>query len=282
MKTMSKIMKSLVASALAVGLALTIQTADAGRGSSVGSVYNAINSGGSDAIISELERAEKIICAQCVDMVVPLLDHDDYRVREVAAWWVSKRPNLAELVTADSLDKLATGTTIEARNAADAVGTFRHPRVVTALSNTLDRSDLGSEARLAVTRALGTIGHPAGAPAVERSMQDPDPTVRFTALTAWQLIRHRTAASGAVALLNDSDLKVRRQATALMGVYKMDSTREALEAQLQDPDPGVRRNAAWSLGQIGSVGSRDALIAATNDESGLVRRVASASLGMLR
>jgi HEAT repeat protein len=267
---------------LTVGLALGIQTADAGTGATAGSIYNAINSGGSDAIISELERAEKLICAQCVDMVLPLLGDDDYRVREVAAWWVAKRPSLALIVTEQSLDNLVTGDSVSVRNAADAIGTFRHPRVVSALTQTLNRSDIDAEARLAVTRALGTIGHPAGADAVERSMQDPDPTVRFTALTAWQLIRHRTEALGAVALLNDSDLKVRRQATALMGVYKMDSTREALEAQLQDPDPGVRRNAAWSLGQIGDADSREALLAATNDESGLVRRVASASLGMLR
>src|SRR5678816_590786 len=63
----------------------------AGRGSSPGAIQSAIASGGVDAIQSELERAEHLVCPSCVRMVRPLLDHPDQRVRQVAAWWLGRR-----------------------------------------------------------------------------------------------------------------------------------------------------------------------------------------------
>jgi len=51
----------------------------AGRGSSPGAIQSAIASGGVDAIQSELERAEHLVCPSCVRMVRPLLDHPDQR-----------------------------------------------------------------------------------------------------------------------------------------------------------------------------------------------------------
>ena len=282
MKTKKNIMKTFVSSVLAVGLALSVNAASAGTGSSLTSVDNAIRSGGADAIISELERAERLVCPGCVDRVMTLLDHDDYRVREVAAWWFSKRPAQKAELTERSIAYLQVGTAIEARNSADILGTFRDPVAIPTLAVALSRSELNADARLAITRALGTIGHISADPAIAQAMQDSDPKVRFQALTAWQLIRHQKDAGLAATLLSDNDVQVRRKASALLGVYKASDARQALEAQLSDSDPGVRRNAAWSLGRIGDAASRQALIQATQDESGLVRRVATVSLGMLR
>jgi len=282
MKSNKRIMKTFVSSVLALGMALSVSVASAGTGSSLSAVDSAIRSGGADAIISELERAEKLVCYGCVDRVMPLLDHDDYRVREAAAWWFSKRASLKAELTERSLAYLQVGTSVQARNSADIVGTFRDPVAVPTLAMALSRSDIDAGARLAITRALGTIGHMSANPAIAQAMQDSDPTVRFEALSAWQAIRNQTNAGLANTLLSDPDLKVRRQATAIVGVYRDANTRLALEANLSDPDAGVRRNAAWSLGRIGDAASREALLTATNDESGLVRRVARVSLGMLR
>src|SRR5688572_19927169 len=71
----------------------------AGRGSSTSQIKSAIRSGNADAIISELERAERLVCGACIDPVMELLDHDDYRVREAAAWWFARRPSLKAYLT---------------------------------------------------------------------------------------------------------------------------------------------------------------------------------------
>ena len=65
--------------------------ARAGRGSSPQAVVTAIASGSEDAIKAELERAEHLVCAACVDYVLPLIDSGDAQIRDVAAWWLVRR-----------------------------------------------------------------------------------------------------------------------------------------------------------------------------------------------
>src|SRR5215211_7828833 len=77
-----------VAAALVFSLA---SPAVAGRGSSAGAIQRAISSGSVDAIQSELERAESLVCPSCIKLVRPLMDHPDRRVRQVAAWWLGRR-----------------------------------------------------------------------------------------------------------------------------------------------------------------------------------------------
>src|SRR5689334_6475161 len=96
----------------------------AGRGSSPGAIRSAIASGGVDAIQSELERAEHLVCPSCVPMVRPLLDHPDQRVRQVAAWWLGRRGLQNDLY--DTMNARLMGSdAIAARNAADVLGSLR-------------------------------------------------------------------------------------------------------------------------------------------------------------
>jgi hypothetical protein len=67
-----------------VALLLAAAPALAGRGSSPGAIASAIDSNSVDAIASELERAEHLVCPSCVRLVRPLLDHGDRRVRQLA------------------------------------------------------------------------------------------------------------------------------------------------------------------------------------------------------
>src|SRR5436305_6123354 len=97
---------------LVVAVMLIAGPALAGRGSSPGAIQSAIASDSVDAIASELERAEHLVCSSCVPMVRPLLDHPDRRVRQVAAWWLARRGLTQDLITTMS-GRLGSGDPIK-------------------------------------------------------------------------------------------------------------------------------------------------------------------------
>jgi HEAT repeat protein len=278
----------LTASALAATAALAVSIslaapAHAGRGASAATVERAIQSNVPSAIIGEIERAEYLWCgSRCIDAVMALLDHPDYSVREVAAWWFARRPAQRREIAERAAAYLAGNDSVLARNAADALGTFRHPDAIAPLAAAAARADLAPEARHAAVRALGTIGDLAAAPAIARAMGDADAEVRAEAVRAWLALRGQRSAAPVVALVADADPLVRREASAVVGNLRAGDARLELERRLaEDLDSSVRRNAAWALGRIGDPRSRAALEAATGDASGLVRGVARAALAEL-
>jgi HEAT repeat protein len=258
----------------AAGVSLAPRVAHAGRGSSYGQIMTAIRTGNADVIISELERAERLPCGSCVEPVMALIDSEDYRVREVAAWWFARRPaqktELIDVATA----RLYADDSVLARNAADVLGTFRLKSSLPVLAMAAARTDLAPEARVAAVRAIGTISHPDG----------PDASVRVEAVRSYRFMRGTPDGAPLVALLSDASAEVRREAAAAMGHFKTPAARAALETIVAgDTDELARRNAAWSLGEIGSAASRAVLTqAVANDASSLVRGVAKASLTRLR
>ncbi|HUQ02615.1 MAG TPA: HEAT repeat domain-containing protein [Kofleriaceae bacterium] len=271
-----------LAAAVAGLLAVGGGTAEAGRGGSAARIQNAVATGSVDAIIAELERSERLICDACTPTVLDLLDHDRYELREAAAWWIARRPVLKTQLNERSTADLAGSDSHLARNAADVLGTFRHPQAVPALSAAVVRGDLAPEARMAAARALGTIGHRSANTALQAAMRDGDATVRFAAATSWLQIRKQAAAGPVIGLIADSDATVRAKAAGIVGELRDGAGRQALEAALAgDADPNVRRNAAWALGRIKDSASRAALTAATTDASPLVRQTAKAALAGL-
>ena len=276
MKTMNTLFAAAAIATLTLG---TGSVAEAGTGGSTGRIINAYNTGSSTAVIAELERAEGLVCGGCIEAVMTMLDDDRYDVREAAAWWFARRPAQKRELSDRSIAYLYGNDSVQARNAADMLGAFRHPVAIEALSQAATRSDLSAEARAHAVRALGIIAHMDANPALAAAMNDSDATVRLEALTAWLDVRHQPDAAPAVALIDDPDLMVRRKATAVVGGLKDVEARVSLEAVLaSDPDPAVRRNAAWALGEIGDPAARPAVQAATEDSSSLVRRTATAAL----
>jgi HEAT repeat protein len=263
---------------------LASSTAFAGRGSSYGQVKGAIATGNADVIISELERAERLMCVACAEPVMELLDHDDYRIREVAAWWIARRPVLKAEVRDLATARLYADDGVLARNAADALGTFRHPGALPALRQATTRQDFPAMTRAAAVQAIGTIGAPEGRAAVVGAFADPAPEVRIAALRAYDALRGTADGVAVVPLLADADVEVRREAARTVGQAAPAAARVELERLLaSDSDAFVRRNAAWSLGRVGDAASRPALeAAALNDASSLVRSVAKASISRLR
>lgn len=279
-------MKNIALKVAAVGLlglaSLVPSVALAGKGGSAAAIQAAVASRSVDAIIAEVERSESLICPDCLDTMTALTEDSRYAVREVAAWWFARRPALKDMLATQFLDDLPKGDTIKVRNAADFLGSTRTLSSLPQLRTAMHRSDLGVEARLALVRAAGVMGHTGGNEVLTTGMADGDAGVRAAAVVAWRDMLGQNNAQPVVALLGDSDANVRAQAAAVVGAMGEQTGRVALEGLVVgDPDPVVRRNAAWGLGQLGNASSAAALSRAAGDASGLVRGVARAALAQL-
>jgi HEAT repeat protein len=268
--------------AAVTALMLAASPAYAGKGGSAGLIRSAVQSGSVDAIIAEVERAESLMCTECVDLVVGMLDDNRYEVREVAAWWLAKRPSLMTAFSTQFVLELATGDTIQVRNAADFLGSVRMFTALPTLREAIKR-DIGAEGKVAMVRAVSEMAHIGGNPVLTVAMADGQPTVRAAAVKAWREIRGQQNAAPVVGMLGDADATVRAEAATVIGAMGEVAGRAQLEALVvSDASPIVRRNAAWALGKLGQSASRAVLTQASTDDSGLVRLVAKAALSSLK
>jgi HEAT repeat protein len=274
----------LVACGLAVSLLLVGAPARAGRGSSPQAVASAIASGSPDAIKSELERAEYLVCAACVDYVMPLIDSGDPSVREVAGWWLVRR-GVRQQVFTDMLGRLSQPDSVRARNAADVLGSFALPQAIPALGAALSNPVFDGEARVAMARALGSIRRPAAAAPLRAVLGDPQAVVRAAALAAIRQVDGFRDGSVAVPLLTDGDDAVKVQAIYTVAELPTAAATPLLVQILQnDTNPSVRKRAAWALGHIGASATLAGPAlgqAASADSSPLVRSLARAAIANL-
>jgi len=268
--------------AAVIGLALAPQAAFAGRGGSAELIRAAVSSGSVDAITAEIERAEALMCEECIQLVTNLTEDSRYEVREVAAWWFAKRPVLRDMLAVQFSAELPHGTTVQVRNAADFLGRTKTYTALPQLRAAIHRSDIGAEAKLAMVRAVAFMSHTGGNEVLTTAMTDGDASVRVAAVAAWRDVLGQKTAAPVVARLGDGDPGVRAHAATVVGAMSEPSARPALEVLVvSDPDAFVRRNAAWALGRLGDPASRAALTRATTDSSGLVRGFAKAALASL-
>ncbi len=276
MKTMNKF------AAVALTLCLAA-TANAGKGGSAGSIKAAVASGSTDAIIAEVERTEGLMCAECITAVQNLTADNRAPVREVAAWWYAKRPQLAAQM-AVQMEKDLTGDALHVRNAADFLGGIKELKSLPMLRTAMTSGNLNSDAKLALVGAVRSMAHVGGNPILEAAMTDGDSKVRIAAIDAWREVIHQDGNIGAIeARLGDSDSMVRAHAATVLGAKHDLNAHATLEnLVVNDADPYVRRNAAYALGKIGSTESRAALELASGDSSGLVKNVAKAALSSLK
>jgi hypothetical protein len=263
-------------------LALAPSVAFAGKGGSAARIQAAVASTSVDAIIAEVERTESLMCSECIQTMTNLTEDARYQVREVAAWWFAKRPALRDALATQFTGDLPKGDTVAVRNAADFLGRTKTYKALPQLRATMHRSDLGSEAKLALVRAAGFMAHIDGNELLTTAMVDGDSSVRAAAATAWRDVLGQTSAQPVVGLLGDGDAKVRAQAATVVGGMHEQAARAQLERLVvSDPDVFVRSNAAWALGQLGNAASRTALTQAATDKSGMVSGVARAALAEL-
>ncbi len=267
------------------GLALAAgRGASAGTGGSPQAIQQAISANSIDAIKAELERAEFLVCAGCVDLVTPLVDHPDVRVRQVAAWWLARRAVSRQVQTA-MITRLSQADSTAALNAADVLGELHYVSSIPALGAALSNPIFSGAARAEMARALGTIGRPTGTQYLTAALGDSDAQVRSASLVALRTIRGNQDGSAAVALVGDADEGVRAQAVTTIGMFKYGAGASALTGALaSDPSADVRKKAAWALGEIhapSSVAGGPLQTAATSDSSPLVRSLSRAALTKL-
>jgi hypothetical protein len=255
----------------------------AGKGGSNANIVAAVQSGSQDAIIAEVERAEGLLCDECIQTVTNLTTDNRYPVREVAAWWFAKRPGLAKVMATGFKADLVTGDSTHVRNAADFVGATVDYTALPALRQAMARTGLTSEAKLSIVHAVGYMAHVDGNSVLVTAMNDTDPGVRVAAVRAWRDVLGQVSVQPVEAKLVDGDPTVRAAAATVIGAYGDRNALSTLEQLVTtDTDPFVRRNAAWALGQLGSRDAFAALSQAVNDKSSLVRMVAKASLSTLK
>ena len=279
----NKTMKLAVVTFLGISLAAA-GTAVAGRGSSPGAVQRAIASGSSDAIKSELERAEHLVCVSCVDMVRPLIDNQNQKVRQVAAWWLARR-GVARNIRVEMLNRLAQPDSTLARNAADVLGEFHYVSSIPALAAALSNPVFSSEARAHMAQALGRISRPAVVAPLTSVLGGTDGVVKVAAMQALQSIAGLRDGSAVAPLLGDSDAGVRAEAATTLGMFHdANGTAPLVNALQNDASPVVRKRAAWALGEIHAsttVAGPALQNAVANDASPLVRSLAGAALTRL-
>lgn len=268
----------------AVALTLFASTsAFAGKGGSAAAIQSAVKSGSTDAILAEVERAESLICEECMQTMVNLTEDNRVEVRQVAAWWFAKRPGSKAIMVSQMKDDLVSADSFHVRNAADFVGFVRDYSALPQLRIAIKRTDLSTEAKLAIVRSVGYMAHLDGNGILTAAMADSDASVRAAAVTAWRDVLGQISDAPIVGMLDDSDARVRAEAATVVGAYADRTARGALETLVtSDADPVVRRNAVWALGKIGSVESTQALVQATKDKSGLVSGYAKAALANLK
>jgi HEAT repeats len=283
MRIQNKVVLTVVASAL--GLATVSSTALAGHGGSPQAIQSAITANSVDSIQAELERAEHLVCSGCTDMVVPLIDHSSYRVRQAAAWWLARRGVSHSTVYVAMLNRLAQPDSVLARNAADVLGEFRAASAIPALSAALSNPIFTGEARAAMAHALGQIGRADAAAPLTLALADSDPLVKAASLQALRDVDGFQNGMVAVPLVSDADAIVRGEAATTIGMMHTQGAAAALvKALAADPEVLVRKKAAWSLGEIGanvSVAGPTLQTAATNDPNPLVRSLAQVAISKL-
>jgi HEAT repeat protein len=265
----------------------------AGFGSSAVALKAAVQSGSVDAIVAELEKAEELPSRGAIDVVLPLVDHSSYRVRDAAGWWLTRR-GVRTQVMADMTARLSGSDPIAARNAGDVLAAMRDFSTLPALTAYLGHP-LDEDSGVAVARAVGALGHPTGVTALSTAMGSTLAGVRAQAAASLRDLRAPRGAKVAAAtsmvlpLLSDADANVRRQAILTVGFIAQSggdvstALTSLSSAATGDPAAAVRKAAAWALGETKDGSARAALQQAqANDSDPLVRSIATAALANLR
>ena len=276
-----------------VMVALLSSSAWAGRGGSQILIQAAVESGSTDAIVAEIERAEYLACLGCIGVVQGLVDHPEQRVRDAAGWWLTRRGVRTEVI-AQMTARLTTGSDpVAARNAGDVLAAMRDYSTLPTLSAYLTHP-LDEDSGVAVVKAVGAIGHPSSVATLATALGSPLAGVRAQAAASLRDLRAPKGATVAaqvaplLPLLTDPDVNTRHQAAVTVGFIgagggDVTGALAALTAIVNtDAAPAVRKSAAWAIGQLKDGSGRAALTQAQSDSDPLVRSVATTALANLR
>ena len=230
-------------------------------------MVNGIKSASPTAMTALLEYGERVECFECIPLLqAKLLDSNKPQVREMAAWWLRKRPfGYARAAVKMREVALQDADPVRRARAAEALGEFMDVKGLPALQQaTLDDS---ADVRASAVRALGRLNAVGGHAALVAAFEDDDATVRRAALDQVTKVVFFKDPDAVAARLQDDDASVRLRAAQLVGEMKISSGADALTGLLANDDhANVRQAAAWALGRVGGSAAHDALTSAQTSE----------------
>lgn len=206
-----------------------------------------------------LEYGERVECHACVPMLEEaLFTSDDASTREIAAWWLRRRPFGIAAVFREVRGVLANDASpLRRARAAEALGTFMFPSALPYLTDALADSD--ASVRAAAVTSLGRLNMPAAHGAIASMFTDADRDVREAAVAQALYVNDFNEYEPLMGLLADSDAMIRQRAALAIGAFGVEASVPALVTLLSDDSVRVRQSAAWALGRIGTSEARAAL-----------------------
>jgi len=234
---------------------------------SVAAMASAIDDLSPSGLTAMLEYGERVECMECIPKLeTKLLSSDSADVREIAAWWLRRRPfGYARAAVKMRATLTDSDNEVHRARAAEALGEFLDPGGVPALTRAVG-DDAVPEVRLAAVRALGRLNARAGHAAIATAFADDRPEIRRAALDQVLRVSFFQQHDAIIDRLEDDSADVRIRAAQIIGQKQLQAGREALESVLVDDDSvPVRQAAAWALGRLGDW--RSARIAAQQSES---------------
>jgi HEAT repeat protein len=231
-------------------------------------------------LASMLEYGERVECLACIPLLeARLVEDDDATVRELAAWWLRRRPLGFGAIMHDMRGILETDADpVRRARAAAAIGEFMDPHGVAHLGTAI-MTDRDATVRAAAVRGIARINSPAGLTFLSAALGDSDASVQEAALSVVLRVNFFSDQSALMPLLAHSDGHLRRRAASVVGALRIADAVPVLAAMLRgDTDRSARQAAAWALGRIGTGDARAALseVRATEHESLVLDAIVSA------
>lgn len=222
----------------------------------------------STRLFATLEYGERVECHECVPGLQRMLLEDaNPKNREIAAWWLRRRPFAIGAIMNRMRVTLETDSDpVRRARAAEAIGEFLDPNGFDTLETAA--SDDDATVRAAAVKALGRLNHPSSGTVIATALADSNADVRSAALASVSKVTFFTESDAVVPTLGDAEADIRRRGALLVGQLEVESAVSDLSALLaSDTDRDVRQAAAWSLGKIGGSDARSALASAVDTET---------------
>jgi HEAT repeat protein len=215
-------------------------------------MVNAIRSAAPGTLYAMLEYGERVECYECIPLLEKkLLDSDNAETREIAAWWLRRRPfGYGRAAVAMRSAVIEDADPVRRSRAAEALGEFLDVKGLPALSQAAMEDDEAVVRASAVT-ALGRLNTKAGNPIIAQAMLDDDAAVRFAAISQIERVNFFEDYEAIAGRLGDDDTRVRTRAAQISGELKVESAVDDLIELLSDDETVVRQSAAYALGRIG-------------------------------
>jgi len=224
-------------------------------------MVSAIRSASPTGLTALLEYGERVECMECIPLLQKkLLESDKPQVREIAAWWLRKRPfGYARAAVRMREVAMQDGDPVRRARAAEALGEFMDVKGLPALEHAAMLDD-SADVRLSAVRALGRLNARSGHPTLVAAFEDEDARVRRAALDQVTKLVFFADRDAVAARLADDDVGVRLRAALLVGELRAAAGRDGLlDLLAHDKDANVRKAAAWALGRVGGPGAKTAL-----------------------